>query len=186
MMNIQERSEAFALAFPKWPASWPTVVVEQGRLVLYAIWMLGNDYRATSSLYGAYPPNYLKRVRALFHAFRGSLPSGPYSRCDAVREAEYPMPIDKLPEAVSAPFRLVYADPPYSAEDAKRYGPKMIHRGRTMRHLAQVTAPHGHLVWLDTIWPMHRKAEWLTVGRIAIVRSTGHRVRMCTIFRRVG
>lgn len=48
----------------------------------------------------------------------------------------------------------------------------------------KVTKPGGHLVWLDVCWPMHRKVEWVTVGRIAIVRSTNHRVRMATIFER--
>jgi hypothetical protein len=35
------------------------------------------------------------------------------------------------------------------------------------------------------VWPMHRKDEWRTVGRIMLVRSTNHRVRCVTIFERV-
>ena len=52
---------------------------------LSGIWILGNDYRSTSGFYGSYPPNYLKRVRALFpdyaprwrvlHLFAGSVPA---------------------------------------------------------------------------------------------------------------
>ncbi|MND07635.1 hypothetical protein D3C83_297470 [compost metagenome] len=53
-----------------------------------------------------------------------------------------------------------------------------------MAAIARVTIVGGHLVWLDTTWPMHRKAEWRTVGRITIVRSTNHRVRMISIFER--
>jgi len=45
--------------------------------------------------------------------------------------------------------------------------------------------PVLHLVWLDTVWPMHRKAEWRTVGRILLQRSTNHRARIVSIFERV-
>jgi hypothetical protein len=39
-------------------------------------------------------------------------------------------------------------------------------------------------VWLDQVWPMHRKDEWRTVGRILLQRSTNHRVRLVSIFER--
>lgn len=41
------------------------------------------------------------------------------------------------------------------------------------------------LVWLDVVWPMFRKSEWRTVGRITVIRSTNHRARIATIFERV-
>ena len=59
-----------------------------------------------------------------------------------------------------------------------------IDRLRATSALASVTKPGGHLVWLDTCWPQHRKTEWLTVGRITIVRSTNHGLREATIFER--
>lgn len=195
-MTLQERATAFAAAFPEWPASWPRIVREQDRDVLYATWLLGNDYRAKTAYYGSYPPNFLRRAQAFFpdvtdeqrilHAFSGSLPMGPYRRCD-VRPVpdgpEFCCSIYELPK-VARGFALVLADPPYSAEDATRYGTPMIDRKRVLAALALVTAPGGHLVWLDTQWPMHRKGDWLTVGRIAIIRSTNHRVRLATIFQR--
>ena len=64
------------------------------------------------------------------------------------------------------------ADPPYSADDAKRYGTPMVNRAKALNALAAVVPVGGHLVWLDTAWPMHSKQQWLTVGRVAIVRST--------------
>lgn len=200
-MTLQERADAFARAFPKWPAAWPRVVEEKGRPVLYATFVLGNDYRLRSTYYGAYPHGYLPRVLALFpdvsagntlHVFSGSLPAGDYARCDAVQEAEYQCSVYDLPararDGISGrPFEwdLVLADPPYSAADAEKYGYGMVNRRRATAALAQVTRVGGHLVWLDTVWPQFRKDTWRTAGRILVQRSTNHRVRVVSIFERV-
>jgi hypothetical protein len=195
-MTLSDRAQAFASAFPQWPAAWPRVVHEQGREVLYATWLVGNDYRNKSGYYGSYPPGFVDRVMALFpdwrdparvlHAFSGSLPPGPYTRCDSHQSAELRCRVEDLTTSVEgAPFWLTIADPPYSKADADRYETPMIDRRRATRALAAVTAPGGHLAWLDCVWPMHAKAQWLTVGRITIVRSTNHRVRMLTLFERV-
>ena len=193
-MTLQARIAAFEGAYPKWRASWPRLVREQNRDVLYATWLIGNDYRNATKFYGSYPPGYLDRVMALFpetrqrvlHVFSGSLPRGPYQRCDVRQPAELRCSVYDLPDhfVVGEEADLVLADPPYSAADAAKYETGMVDRRRATAALAQVTRVGGHLVWLDTVWPMHRKAEWLTVGRIAIVRSTNHRVRMATIFER--
>lgn len=60
----------------------------------------------------------------------------------------------------------------------------MVNRRAVLAALANITVEGGHLVWLDTVWPMHRKAQWRTVGRIALTRSTNHRVRDISIFER--
>lgn len=197
-ISIAERIAAFERAFPQWPAAWPRLVREQGRDVLYAIWMLGHDYRNKVRYYGAYPPGYLDRIMALFpddhrvgadvlHVFSGSLPArAHYVRCDSHQPADLQCSVYDLGQTHAAGYRftLVLADPPYSSADAAQYGTAMVDRRRATAALAQVTRVGGHLVWLDTVWPMHRKTEWVTVGRIAIVRSTNHRVRMATIFER--
>ncbi len=200
-MNLPDRARAFEHAFPKWPASWPRIVKEQGRDVLYATWLIGNDYRNKTKFYGSYPPGYLARVAALFpdvplfdeargklntlHVFSGSLPEGMYVRCDTVQPAECACSVYDLSPSRDGCYPLVIADPPYSAVDAQRYGTAMIDRRRALAALAAVTEPGGHLVWLDQVWPMHRKADWRTVGRITVVRSTNHRVRLASIFERV-
>lgn len=196
-MTLQQRAEAYAAAFPQFPSSHLRLVQEQGGDVLYGTWLGGQNYRQTSALYGAYPPKYLDRVLALFpdlvntmplHVFSGSLPPGHYMRVD-VNAARHPDRVGSVYDIaqVVAPFmfRLVLADPPYSTEDATRYGTPMVDRRRAIAALADVTVPGGYLVWLDTVWPMHRKAEWRTVGRITLVRSTNHRVRLISIFARV-
>lgn len=199
--DLQDRAELYKAAFPRRSASWPHVVIEQGRRVLYATWVLGPDYRNRSGLYGAYPPGYLPRVMALFpdaaasvlHVFSGALPRGPYLRLDLVaRVADDPPEFcgsvyaaEELTRHVGA-FDLAAADPPYTAADAKRYGTGTVHRRLAIAALAPVVRPGGHLAWLDTCWPMHNKRQWLTVGRIMVQGSTNHRVRALTLFERVG
>lgn len=200
-MTIQQRADAYAASFPDRP---PLQVVTEGKGkdrhdVLYGQFVIGNDYTNKTNYYGAYPHGYLERIAAMFpgvqgaarvlHAFSGSLPAGNYSRCDVKQPAELQCRVEDLPKHESflkfGPWDLIYADPPYSAADAAKYETGMVHRGRATCALAQVLRVGGHLVWLDTTWPMHRKAELRTVGRIGLTRSTNHRVRMVSIFERV-
>jgi hypothetical protein len=195
-LSLAERVEAFKAAFPKQPASWPWLTREDGRAVLYAVWVIGAAYGNESDLYGAYPRTYLKRVMAFYpdvapsdilHPFSGSLPPGKYTRLD-LNPARQP---DVVGNVCAAPqlfpsgrFALAIADPPYSVEDAVHYGVPMVNRAKAITALAGVVRPRGHLVWLDQQWPMHSKREWVTVGRILLERSTMHRTRSVHLFER--
>lgn len=196
-MTLRDRAEAFKRAFPQWPASWPWFVEEDGREVFYAVWVVGNDYHNSTRYYGAYPPRFLDKLMAFFpdmtpadilHVFSGSLPAGPYTRVD-VNPLLEPDVVGDVYDAPAlfrdrAPFGLVVADPPYSDDDAEKYGTVMVDRGRVTRALAAVVRPGGFLAWLDCVWPMHRKDRWQTVARIYLQRSTNHRVRACHLFER--
>lgn len=194
-MTLQQRADAYAMAFAKWPASHFRVVQEQGGDCLYAHWMIGNDYRNKTRYYGAYPTGYLDRVMALFpdahpphrhvlQMFSGSLPPGDYTRVDVSQPAEFQCSVYDFPALDTGRYFLVLADPPYTSADAEKYGTPMVNRRRALAALAAVTMAGGYLVWLDTVWPMHRKDEWRTVGRICLTRSTNHRVRLVSIFER--
>lgn len=208
-MTLAERSEAFKRTFAKWPASWPWLVEEQGRPVLYGIWLIGNDYKNPTRYYGAYPKGFLDRVMALFpdvkqeynnfehagvlHAFSGSLQWRDVGWCTLdVNPDLQPTHVGSVYDvaemfqtARDGPvFKLVIADPPYTRADATKYGTPMIDRRRAVAALADITRPGGHLAWLDTCWPMHSKTQWLTVGRILVQRSTNHRARVLSIFER--
>lgn len=87
-----------------------------------------------------------------------------------------------MPEEWAGRFDLILADPPYSAEDAKRYGVKMPTVSRVMRELHRVAAPGCDLVWLDQRWPMHSKTQWKCWGHVGLVRSTNHRMRLVSFF----
>lgn len=195
-LTLRDRVEAYSAAFPDRPPL--QLVRESGRDVLYGMWLGGQDYRNKSTFYGQYPPRYLDRVMCLFpdvaasprptdvlHVFSGSLPPGHYERCDLMQPAEIQASVYELPNIIlNWRPRLILADPPYSKEDAERYGTPPLDRGRAMRALAGVTNPGAHLVWIDCVWPMHHSQQWATVGRITFIRSTNHRVRLVSIFER--
>lgn len=190
--TLRERAAAYLRAFPQCAdAVW----VAGGNRWLYGIWQIGQDYRNASRYYGAYPHGYLKRVGALFpdicahdtlHAFSGSLPAGEYTRLDLNPELQPELVGSVYDVATLTPrrFGLVCADPAYTPKDSEKYGTPALNRGRATRALADVTRPGGFLMWLDTTWPMHRKADWHYFGQIALVRSTNHRIRSVTLFQR--
>jgi len=43
----------------------------------------------------------------------------------------------------------------------------------------------SHLVWLDQVLPMYRKADFEAEAYIGMVKSTNHRFRMVTIFKKL-
>lgn len=191
--TLTQRAEFYAVEFPQWPASHPVVVNQNGRDWFFAVWTLGNDYRNRSRLYGAYPPNYLRRVMSMYpdaedilHLFSGSLPAGPYTRMDLMQPADVQANAEELTQHFQpGQFDLCVADPPYTKEDAKRYKCKMVNRKKVLHGLYDVIRPGGHVIWLDTTYTMFRKTQFHVAGFITLVRGTNHRFRVVTIYVRV-
>lgn len=191
-MTRQERVDAHNSEFP------PGLYILNEKI--YGLWQAGQNYRNKSRLYGAYPPRYLARVHSLFpeklkilHLFSGEVEIGTWETAD-----EWTMDINESSGADfigdahdigkaldwatrEMRFDLVLADPPYTREDAKKYGTTMINRKKVVHECAKVLEPGGHLVWLDTVWPMFTKREFQLTGIIGYVRSTNHRIRQVTI-----
>lgn len=173
-------------AFPDYP---PLVSTHRW---LYGIWMIGNDYKNKTAFHGAYPTSYLKRVMSMFpkaesilHLFSGSLPKGNYTRFDLIQGADVNGDAHKL-SGYFAPnsFDLILADPPYSGEDADKYGTPMVNRNVVVRECYKILQSQGILVWLDCVLPMYRKDEVQLIGTIGLIRSTNHRFRVVSIFKR--
>jgi hypothetical protein len=170
-------------------------VAGDGRVV--GTWIMGNDYRVKSAYYGGYPAGYLRRVAALFpdrrrvlHVFSGKvdLAAMPGDTVD-LNPALSPTFVADAHDLAAVPLReydLILADPPYSVEDAERYRTTMVQRNVVVRALAKGARPGTHLVWLDQVLPMYRKDEWSIEAVIGMVKSTNHRFRVVTIFRRLG
>jgi hypothetical protein len=195
MITLEDRAASYATNFPDYPP-----VHADGRW-LTGWWALGQNYRG-SGFYGAYPPSYLRRVRALFpeywhqgrvlHLFSGSLGSTILQiGAQVVRlDVNCALSPDVCGDAHRLPFKkgtfdLVLADPPYSHADAARYGTAMVNRRAVMAETARVTTGGGHLVWLDCSMPMYRKSEWKQWGGIGVQRSTNHRFRGVVLFERI-
>lgn len=198
MISLEERCLNYAKEFPDWPEP---IIGRDERI--QGIWILGNNYRSKNNYYGEYPPNYLKRVFALFpdiqakdilHLFSGSLGEEvPGLKFDYRLEIELNGgKIDVRGDAhqlsnyfKSRSFKLIIADPPYSKEDALNYGSPMINRNKVVQECIKILEPNGFLVWLDQVLPMFRKNEVSLKGLIGVVRSTNHRFRCVVIFQKI-
>lgn len=163
------------------------------------MWVMGNDYRVKSQYYGGYPAGYLRRVKALFpdkknvlHLFSGKVDTSimPGKTVDINPDLNpcYVVDLSKEHQLYRIPvqdFDLIMADPPYSVEDCEHYGTAMVNRNMVVSGMAKAAEPGTHLVWLDQVLPMHRKDEWAVDARIGMVKSTNHRFRVVTIFRKL-
>ena len=167
-------------------------VAGDGRVV--GTWIMGNDYRVQTGYYGGYPAGYLRRIRALFpdkrrvlHVFSGKvdLSALPGDSVD-VNANLAPTFVDDAQTLLRVPledYDLILADPPYSVDDAERYQTTMVKRNLVMRALQRVTVD-THIVWLDQVLPMYRKDSFHIEAVIGMVKSTNHRFRVVTIFRK--
>lgn len=166
---------------------------EDGRVV--GTWIMGNDYRVKSTYYGGYPAGYLKRVNALFpdkkkvlHLFSGKvdLEIIPGDTVD-INHALNPTWLDDAQSLENVPlhqYDLVLADPPYSVEDCEHYGTSMVKRNKVMKALSKLSSG-AHVVWLDQVLPMYRKDTFTLEATIGMWKSTNHRFRGISVFRRV-
>lgn len=205
MISLQERCNNYKLTFPDYPEP---VVGSDNRI--QGTWILGNNYRNKTEYYGAYPPSYLKRVYSLFpdiipntdkkllHLFSGSIDETNV-QCKEIRfdrkklielekitvKPDVVGNAEKLSNYFTEKFDLILADPPYSEEDAKRYGTSLISRNKVVKEAHKILKPNGFLVWLDQVLPMYRKTEFAIRGAIGIVRSTNHRFRMMIMFQKL-
>lgn len=189
MMNLQDRIDNYARE-TKFPRS--LFISEDERIV--GTWIMGNDYRVQTGYYGGYPAGYLRRVKALFpdkrrvlHVFSGKvdLATLPGDTVD-INASLAPTFVDDAQTLERVPldqYDLILADPPYSVDDAERYQTTMIKRNTVMRALQRVSEG-THIVWLDQVLPMYRKDTFAIDAVIGMVKSTNHRFRVVTIFRR--
>lgn len=187
--SIYERGMLFQKAFPHL-----TPLQYDARLdMLSGNWFLGGGRE--TDYYGAYHVNYLKRIESLFpdaervvHLFAGSLPrSDKYIRIDSNPNLKPDIVGDAEKLSTLLPFRpdLIYADPPYSQEDALHYGCILCDRTRVVEECGIVLEPGGYLVWLDQVLPIFRNELFHWAGFIGVVRSTGNRFRCVTILRKI-
>lgn len=189
-MSLQDRVASYLTA-TKFPRS--LFISEDNRIV--GTWIMGNDYRVPTGFYGGYPAGYLRRVRALFpdkqhvlHLFSGKvdLTAMPGDTVDINADLD-PTYVDDAQGLAEVPlplYDLVLADPPYSVEDCERYKTTMIKRNKVLAALSGL--PRGaHVVWLDQVLPMFRKDTFAIDAVIGMVKSTNHRFRVVTVFRRL-
>lgn len=175
---------------------FPKALFHSGDGRVVGLWVMGNDYRVKSKFYGGYPAGYLRRIKALFpdkkevlHLFAGKVDTAAFpGKTVDIRPDLKPDYLDDAHTLTKVPltiFDLVMADPAYSKEDTLHYGTPMIQRNRVMRTLGKGLSSGCHIVWLDQVLPMYRKDEFAVDAYIGMVKSTNHRFRVITIFRKL-
>jgi hypothetical protein len=190
-MEWQDRIDNYCVQ-TRFPRS--LFIGEDGRVV--GTWIMGNDYRVKSGYYGGYPAGYLRRVAALFpdrqrvlHVFSGMVDvaamPGDTVDCNPAMKPTWHADAHDLSSVPLDQYDLVLADPPYSVEDAERYQTTMVKRNVVMRSLAAGMRAGARVVWLDQVLPMYRKDEWMIEAVIGMVKSTNHRFRVTTVFKRL-
>jgi hypothetical protein len=183
--TLKERARFYHAAHPDWPP------IRADDRWIDGMWIMGNNYR-NSGYYGAYPYTYLERVNSMFpdaqrvlHLFSGSMPSGQYTRFD-LKDADICGDAHHLSAHLSGKtFDLIYADPPYSVEDCEHYRCAMVNRNKVLAECVKILEPGGFIIWLDQVLPMFRKTELEMCAVIGMVKSTNHRFRVITMFRRL-
>jgi len=190
-MNLQSRIDNY-IKETKYPRS--LFIGDDDRI--YGTWIMGNNYKVNSGFYGGYPAGYLKRIKALFpdknnvlHLFSGkvdkSILNGKTVDINKDNEPDY---VDDAQSLLNVPiedFDLILADPPYSVEDCEHYKTTMVKRNKVMKALGEKAKKDTFVVWLDQVLPMYKKIQWEIVAVIGMVKSTNHRFRVITIFRKI-
>jgi hypothetical protein len=184
--TLDDKINHYHQTFNKFP---PSLMISNNQII--GLWVMGNNYTTKSSLYGAYPHGYLKRIHTLFplvpkktlHLFSGSLAeSEDYDKVDFNTGIDAETMSEVIPNNY---YELILSDPPYSIEDCDHYGTVMIKRNVVFNECYKVMKQGGILIWLDQVLPNYTKIKWEVIGRIGMVKSTNHRFRVITIFRRL-
>jgi hypothetical protein len=196
-------------------AEWPKSCVATDGSWLFGVMIVGNDYKNKVGYYGEFPPRFLQRLLSLFpdirddatksilHVFAGTVSDVNHSRAHVVRveanpklKAEVHGNAEELSEVlvdyaehdgfgIAPPFDLVIADPPYSRDDAEKYGYPYPNKKKVIEEIAKVTRRGGFLCWLDVQTPIFTKKTWRMMGTIGLWTGTNRRFRLLTIWERV-
>jgi hypothetical protein len=182
-MNLEDRVNNYHNKFPK----YSKLLINNN--VIEGIWVMGNNYKTKSNLYGAYPHGYLKRIYSMFpktdktlHLFSGSIEDEDCDLVDFKTGIDAETMSEILPENF---YSLILADPPYSIEDCEHYGCCMVKRNIVFKECYKIMEKNGILIWLDQVLPNYKKSEFNIIARIGMVKSTNHRFRVITIFEKL-
>jgi 16S rRNA G966 N2-methylase RsmD len=177
-----------------------------------ATWFIGNNYRSESKrndkdepFFGSYPRGYLKRTSCMFpdavnilHLFSGSLTDEQVHEDllnnqeafrvdgDRINNPDAVYEIERVSEIIiPSSYDLIFADPPYSVEDAEHYGKCLVNKQKVLKECCRILKPGGSLLWMDQSPPIYAKRDWNFYGTISIYRSTNNRIRGVMMFEKI-
>ncbi len=187
-MDWGERVAHWGKVFPKYP---PTIYSHGW---VYGVWYCSKAW-VKNVIYGQYPRRFLERVLALWPDV---MPDRILQVCSgSVTEPGVCLDISRQfrptvqANAEILPFQdgvfdLILYDPPYSPEDAQKYGQEKAPRWNRVRpEFLRVLKAGGHIGILHKYYPNHRRQEMKLMGLIAIVTGVLSVPRLFSIFEKL-
>ena len=159
-------------------------VLENG--YIHGTWFCG---RPIAKYYGSHPKGFWKRAQKIIgsenmlHWFCGLAEGGhrvdgnPLVNPDTVHVGtNLPFPDNH--------FTSAYADPPYSPQDAKRYGLKYPPARSVLREMSRVTKPGGMIGLLHRFLPVVKGSGCKLKGVIGVINGPQKQIRGFYIFQK--
>lgn len=157
----------------------PRSLFISGNGQIVGTWIMGNAYGKE----GDYPAGYVRRVRSLFPDQQRVLYV--YSDGRDALPGDFARTFRGLRQKPIEKYDLVLCDPPYSRESENLRGEPKVQRRKTATELADRLPEGARIAWLDQILPGYRKNQLEVEAVIGMVRASGHRFRVLTIFRKI-
>jgi SAM-dependent methyltransferase len=167
----------------------PYTTIENGYIL--GTWFCG---RPTERYYGAFPKSFWPRAKQILqtngnmlHWFSGTIGKEEgMTTVDGNKNVE----ADYHIEGISLPFpdnhfSSAFADPPYSVNDAKRYGFKYPPARSVLRELARVTKPGGRIGLLHEFLPVVKGSGCKLIGCVGILNGPQKRIRALYLFEKL-
>lgn len=147
------------------------------------MWILARTQRR---YYGAYPEGFLWRAKAMMPGEMCHLCSGTV-RGDFTVDINPDMNPDLVGDARDTglpgeSFDAVLIDPPYSPEDAEKYGTDYPRPAHLMREGYRLVRPGGRVGMLHHIWPQPPAKGVRCLAIVGVVVGTQNRIRQFTVY----
>lgn len=179
--------KSYNITFPR----YPSLIEDKGWI--HGVWYCGGF--CVSTLYGQYPWSFLKRALSLFPGIDPArilhCPSGTLNGDtpgvtvdlvrDDIRKPQIIASADNLPFPDNS-FDLVLSDPPYSKEDAKKYGTPPYPLKKAMAEFRRVLSPGGYFGLLHFYYPTFQRKNWKMRAMIGVCTGSNRRMRVFTVF----
>ena len=142
------------------------------------IWCLGTG----TSYPGAFPRGLIERVLKRWNGekklmlFSGNFHKPGWDTVDIKEETSpsYLLNAEKLPDSWTEKYGIVFADPPYSEQEAKSlYDLPYFNIVKVINEMARVTKPGGYMLFLHRLIPQNFPGDTAHFKRMQIVGIVG-------------
>lgn len=171
---------------------YPPTIYSHGWI--YGVWYCCYTAFDMNGYRGRFPATLINRITTMFPPEKCRflhLCCGRAHIAGALNVDVNPLPeVDVVADAETLPFKknmfdVCLIDPPYSEEDATRYGvSRLVSAAKVMKQLLRVLSPGGWTLWLDEKYPSFDKQRWHLHGLVAVVCGANRRTRVLSMFQK--